>query len=179
MYDVAEDARDPVITEPVALTREAVDPLRARIARLFVVRFVVALLRDVTPRVVVGRVVRVGVIPRDVTVRFAAFPRDTAVLVGVFVARAVVARDTVARFVVVAAARGLVRPDFCAVAFGLTIGSANTERIETRVEQTKNAAANKNIVPIAFLTEFVFMRKFIKFSCRLLHIKAPNFGLCV
>ena len=160
---VVEVARDPAITEPVALTREGVLDVRARTARLFVARFDTILLRDATPRVAVPGV-RVDT-ERDATLRFAPVPRDTVALDDVFVARDCVERDTVERFDVVFVERGLVRPDFCAVALVSTIGSANTERIETNVEQTKNAAANKNIVPIAFFTEFVFMRNVIGFSC--------------
>ena len=51
--------------------------------------------------------------------------------------------------------------------FGAT-GSANTERIEINVEQTKNAVANKNNVPIAFLQEFASIRIFIEKSPALL-----------
>lgn len=179
VYEVEVDARVPAITEPVALTREGVFDVRARTARLFVVRFVAALLRDTTPRVDVA-VVRVGVV-RDETVLFAPVPRDTVVRVALFefverdaVVRDVVARDTVERLDVVAFARGLVRPNLCGKLFEFTIGSANTDRIETNVEHTKNAAANRNIVPIAFFTEFVFMRNVIKISCLLLYAKRPE-----
>lgn len=176
MYEFDVLARPPAITEPVALTREGVLDVRARTARLFVVRFVVVLPRDVTLRVVVPveRVARVGVNERDETVRFAPVPRDKVVLDEVFVARDWVERDTVARFVVVAFARGLVRPVFWGKAFGFTIGSANTERIETKVEQTKNAAAKRNIVPMAFFIEFVFTRNVIKFSCLFVMRKTPK-----
>lgn len=53
-------------------------------------------------------------------------------------------------------------------------GSANTERIETKVEQTKNAAANKNTVPMAFLQEFAFIRNVIKISCCSLYAQTPE-----
>ena len=74
-------AREPAITEPFALTREAVDvALRARTARFaVVVRLVAALLRDVTLREGVF-VERFGVIARDDTVLFVEFPRVAVVL---------------------------------------------------------------------------------------------------
>lgn len=43
-------------------------------------------------------------------------------------------------------------------------GSANTARIDSTVEQTKNAPASKNIVPIAFLIEFAMFLVLIKLS---------------
>ena len=46
-------------------------------------------------------------------------------------------------------------------------GSANTARIDKNVEQTKNAATNKNTVPTAFLQKFPNERFFIN---TLLHI---------
>ena len=112
-------------------------------------RAVVVVVRDaVVVRAVVGVTVVRAVVPRDVTARDAVavvvVPRDT-----VFVA---VRRDVA--FVL----RGDAVPARVAwgpattvdVAIG-AIGSANTARIDTNVEQTRNAPANKNTVPIAFL----------------------------
>ena len=112
-------------------------------------RAVVVVVRDaVVVRAVVGVAVVRAVVPRDVTARDAVavvvVPRDT-----VFVA---VRRDVA--FVL----RGDAVPARVAwgpattvdVAIG-AIGSANTARIDTNVEQTRNAPANKNTVPIAFL----------------------------
>ena len=112
-------------------------------------RAVVVVVRDaVAVRAVVGVAVVRAVVPRDVTARDAVavvvVPRDT-----VFVA---VRRDVA--FVL----RGDAVPARVAwgpattvdVAIG-AIGSANTARIDTNVEQTRNAPANKNTVPIAFL----------------------------
>ena len=72
-------AREPAdITEPVALTRDLFVDVRARTARLFVVRFAVAVLfLDTTLRFAVF-VVRVGVIEREDTFLFAV-PRDAVV----------------------------------------------------------------------------------------------------
>ena len=112
-------------------------------------RAVAVVVRDaVAVRAVVGVAVVRAVVPRDVTARDAVavvvVPRDT-----VFVA---VRRDVA--FVL----RGDAVPARVAwgpattvdVAIG-AIGSANTARIDTNVEQTRNAPANKNTVPIAFL----------------------------
>ena len=112
-------------------------------------RAVIVVVRDaVVVRAVVGVAVVRAVVPRDVTARDAVavvvVPRDT-----VFVA---VRRDVA--FVL----RGDAVPARVAwgpattvdVAIG-AIGSANTARIDTNVEQTRNAPANKNTVPIAFL----------------------------
>ena len=112
-------------------------------------RAVVVVVRDaVVVRAGVGVAVVRAVVPRDVTARDAVavvvVPRDT-----VFVA---VRRDVA--FVL----RGDAVPARVAwgpattvdVAIG-AIGSANTARIDTNVEQTRNAPANKNTVPIAFL----------------------------
>lgn len=151
----------------------------ARTARLFVVRFVVWV-RDFTFRVAVFPP-RFDVTPRDETVLFATVdvPRLTALLeVDARVALAELARDVVVRATfarLFAVARGDVRPVFCCVVkFVSTIGSANTERIETNVEQTKNAAANKNTVPIAFLQELAFIRNVMKVSYLLLYTKSPE-----
>lgn len=112
-------------------------------------RAVVVVVRDaVAVRAVVGVAVVRAVVPRDVTARdvvaVVVVPRDM-----VFVA---VRRDV--EFVL----RGDAVPARVAwgpattvdVAIG-AIGSANTARIDTNVEQTRNAPANKNTVPIAFL----------------------------
>lgn len=112
-------------------------------------RAVVVVVRDaVVVRAGVGVAVVRAVVPRDVTARDVVaavlVPRDT-----VFVA---VRRDVA--FVL----RGDAVPARVAwgpattvdVAIG-AIGSANTARIDTNVEQTRNAPANKNTVPIAFL----------------------------
>lgn len=112
------------------------------------------------------------VVPRD------ADAPDTA-------ARDVVARDAterdaavVVRAVDAAVVRGLVRPDArdvparadCGAAAAVTfigaIGSASTARIDTNVEQTKNAAASKNTVPTAFLQKSPNVRFFIQTPLR-------------
>lgn len=175
-YVVVALARPADITVPVALTREGVADVRARTARFVAVVRLVP--RDVTLRVV-APVERVEDTPREDTTRLADVPRLTVVRVaGRVVApgvRAVVERETVARFVEFAVERGLVRPAFCTATLVFTTGSANTERIEINVEQTKNAAANKNTVPIAFFTEFAFTRNVMNFSCRLLYATTPGF----
>lgn len=160
-YVVVEPTREPAdITLPVALTREGVEDVRARTVRFAdVVLLLVVWEREVTPREDTF-VERVGVIPREETVRVAVAVREAVALDAVGVvdaARDVVERDTLVRLV--ALERGLWRPVDWFVAFVSNIGSANTERIEINVEQTKNAAANKNTVPIAFLQQFVFIRK--------------------
>lgn len=112
-------------------------------------RAVVVVVRDaVVVRAVVGVAVVRAVVPRDVTARDAVavvvVPRDT-----VFVA---VRRDVafVPRAVGVPARVAWGPATTVDVAIG-AIGSANTARIDTNVEQTRNAPANKNTVPIAFL----------------------------
>lgn len=98
--------------------------------------------------VVVGVAVVRAVVPRDVTARDVVaavlVPRDT-----VFVA---VRRDVafVLRAVALPARVAWGPATTVDVAAG-AIGSANTARIEINVEQTRNAPANKNTVPIAFL----------------------------
>jgi hypothetical protein len=181
-YDVVL-ARLPVIIEPVALIREGVFVVLARIAR-FETLFVAAWLRAVTPRdaagVVVAFIERTGILPREVTVLFATLPRDVVVLDAPCAVCAAVARETVVRAVftrLLAVARGLVRPLRCGNVFAGAIGSANTERIDINVEHTKNAAANKNTVPIAFLQEFAFIRNVIIFSCYIYTQKRPDFRL--
>lgn len=102
----------------------------------------------VAVRAVVGVAVVRAVVPRDVTARdvvaAALVPRDT-----VFVA---VRRDVafVLRAVALPARVAWGPATTVDVAAG-AIGSANTARIDTNVEQTRNAPANKNTVPIAFL----------------------------
>ena len=87
------------MTFPEALTREGVVDVRARIARLFVVRFVAELLRDTTLREDTF-VERFAVVPRCATVRFATFARDAVVLdADCVVAREAVALETVVRAV--------------------------------------------------------------------------------
>jgi len=111
------------------------------------------------------------VVVRATTLRdefvFAAVVRDVVVraatlraLFAVFVAVVVVSRrDTTfvpLRREFVAVARG-----DCVVVnivFAGAIGSANTARIDTSVEQTKNAPANKNTVPMAFLQKSATLR---------------------
>ena len=121
-----------------------------------------------------------AVVARDafwVVVARDAVPRDETVrddVVGATVVAAAVPRDTVFAAVrrdVVVALRGDAVPARVAwgpvtitdVATG-AIGSANTARIETNVEHTKNAPANKNTVPIAFLKKSAKLRLFIKLS---------------
>ena len=169
-YDGDVDARVPAIIDPFALTRDDVvlvaDVVLARTARFERAAFCV---RAVTPRdcvVVCALILRT--LARGETV-LDATPRDVVarddVVAGVTVARDTVERATAELFALFTFARGLVRPDLCGNVFAGAIGSANTERIDINVEQTKNAAANKNTVPIAFFNEFAFIRKFIIFSC--------------
>lgn len=60
--------------------------------------------------------------------------------------------------------------DACGVATAVwvaeigAIGSAKTARIDNKVEQTKNAPANKNTVPTAFLQKSAILRLFINYS---------------
>lgn len=164
-YDGDVDARVPAIMAPVALTRDGVvvaDVVLARTARFERAAFCA---RAVTPRDgVVVCALMLRTLARGETV-LDATPRDVVVRdadAGVTVARDTVERATVALF---AFARGLVRPNLCGNVFAGATGSANTERIDINVEQTKNAAANKNTVPIAFFKEFAFIRKFMIFSC--------------
>jgi len=115
--------------------------------------FVVA--RDATGVVTAVRVavVRADTVRGDATTFDAPVPRETVVAV---------------------VPRGLARPvrvapaaDDCGTAiiisFAGAIGSANTARIDTKVEQTKNAPASKNTVPIAFLHKSATLRLFINF----------------
>ena len=142
-----------------------------------------------TPRdvAVLARDAVVLAVPRDVAVArdgAAVVPRDADV--AGTAARDVVARDATERDAavvvravdaVVAVVRGLVRPDArdvparadcgaAAVTFTGAIGSASTARIDTNVEQTKNAAASKNTVPTAFLQKSPNVRFFIQTPLR-------------
>lgn len=134
--------------------------------------------------VVLGRAVAVVVVPATVpleTVGVVA-PRDTvardvtvragvAALGVVVTVAAVVPRDTILVFVLDVAGRAdervLLVPArvacgvataFCAIG---AIGSANTALIDKNVEQTKNAPASKNTVPIASLQKSATLRLFI------------------
>ena len=172
------DALDPRIALPCKETRDGLAArartLRAVVAPVLRDAFVVPVrettLRDATPRdalfVVVAAVVardEFAVVTRE---EFAALARDATLRDGVAAVVVPVARDTV--FV---ALRGVAllrpvapaRPD-CAVIAAGAIGSAKTARIDTNVEQTKNAPANKNTVPIAFLQKSAKLRLFIKYS---------------
>lgn len=138
--DVVRDA-DAVVARvafPVVPVRDAAAVVAARVV---VVRAVVA--RVETERD--GETVVADAVPRDTV--FAALRRDVAFARG----------DAVPARVAWGAAT------IADVAIG-AIGSANTARIETNVEQTKNAPASKNTVPIAFLQKSVILRLFIKFS---------------
>lgn len=121
--------------------------------------FVVA--RATTPRDVLADAAAVFVRPvfaRDATARAAfAFAVVAALVV---VRRETVLDETRREFV--AFARG----DVLVVTVLATgaIGSANTARIDTNVEQTKNAPANRNTVPMAFLQKSAMLRLVIKFS---------------
>jgi len=197
-YVTDELERLPAITDPTALTRDGVAELRARTARFDVVRldverFVapardvtlreellaelegVATARDLTALLAVARDLTVpdfDAVVRDVVVPdFDAEARDVTVPDCLFTARVAVVRVTFAR--VFCVARGLTRPVRTTVSSAVTIGSANTERIETNVEQTKKVAANKNTVPIAFFSEFTFMRILIEISCYITYATMP------
>lgn len=138
-------------------------------------------LRDALP--VRDTVLRPDVVVRDVTLR------DCVVAAGVVVAEvrdattgrpvtlraaagADVVRATVAAFVRDVAVRPDVRAvaprcdDTCPVATPAVgaIGSANTARIDNRVEQTNPAPASKNIVPTTFLKISPKLRFFINNS---------------
>ena len=139
---------------------------------------VVVFLRDV---VIVGRpdvatrddavavpAATVGVVvARDTTLRLAVVPRGDVTVVVAF------PRETIfAEFPRDVAGRDVRDVLPARVAWGVitlfwatgAIGSANTERIDKNVEQTKNAPASKNTVPIAFLNESAKLRFFIKHS---------------
>ena len=155
-------------------TRDAVGVVFVAV-RARTVRARVAGVRDTTLRVVVRVfVVARPVVVRDVTLR--AVPRDTVFAVARAGATFGAVRATV-RFATLL--RGLARLGVrdvalpargdCGAAADVTsiigaTGSANTDRIDSTVEQTKNAPASKNIVPIAFLIEFAMFLVFIKLS---------------
>ena len=127
--DVVAVPRETVVLgRPDAVARDAVVVLTNDVAGVVVPRETIA--RDVTPRD--GATFCVCAVPRDTT--------DDAVL-----------RDDAGR----ADARTVpdVRGDATVGADTVmvgAIGSANTARIDNNVEQTKNAPANRNTVPIAF-----------------------------
>ncbi len=113
--------------------------------------------RDVVPVAVVEDTARVAAAGRPDTLRAAA----DAVVPRAMVDAAVPRDDVVVRpdARAVAPARG----DWADVAIiAGAIGSANTARIDTNVEQTKNAPASKNTVPTAFLKKSPKLRLFIK-----------------
>lgn len=143
------------------------DAARARTLREFaVVRDVpFVVVRDVTPRDATAAGA-VPVVPRDTVLRDVTAREEFTTLPD-----AAVPRDTVA-VVVAELPRGLVRAlrtfdvargDCDAAAVGTTgaTGSANTARIDSNVEQTKKAPANKNTVPTAFLQKSATLRLFI------------------
>ena len=137
-----------VVRDAVALGRPDVVVVRDAVPLVVVVRDVVGTavaVRDTTPRDIVAPLV--FAVPRETT--FDDVPRAVAVD-----GRAVDART-------LPAARGdATADDVVTVAVG-AIGSANTARIDNKVEQTKNAPASKNTVPIAFLTCSAKLRLFI------------------
>ena len=137
-----------VVRDAVALGRPDVVVVRDAVPLVVVVRDVVGTavaVRDTTPRDIVAPLVFAA--PRETT--FDDVPRAVAVD-----GRAVDART-------LPAARGdATVDDVVTVAVG-AIGSANTARIDNKVEQTKNAPASKNTVPIAFLTCSAKLRLFI------------------
>lgn len=137
-----------VVRDAVALGRPDVVVVRDAVPLVVVVRDVVGTavaVRDTTPRDIVAPLV--FTVPRETT--FDDVPRAVAVD-----GRAVDART-------LPAARGdATADDVVTVAVG-AIGSANTARIDNKVEQTKNAPASKNTVPIAFLTCSAKLRLFI------------------
>lgn len=137
-----------VVRDAVALGRPDVVVVRDAVPLVVVVRDVVGTavaVRDTTPRDIVAPLV--FAVPRETT--FDDVPRAVAVD-----GRAVDART-------LPAARGdATVDDVVTVAVG-AIGSANTARIDNKVEQTKNAPASKNTVPIAFLTCSAKLRLFI------------------
>jgi len=163
----------PRIALPVRETR-AVEFVAVRATTLradcAVPRFVTV--RDATLRDAALRgapTVLVVIVARDATAGRPATVRDAVFSALFTVVRATVAPD-VERDVAFA------RPDArtapaprgdCAVGAGDivgAIGSANTARIDSNVEQTKKAPANKNIVPTAFLKISPKLRFFINYS---------------
>ena len=176
--DVERDAfatvpRDTTLRPAVAVPRDVVAVV-AVVPRDAVTlgRDVVAVVpRDavVVARDAVGVTVARDTVPRDAVPRDVIARGDVATVVAV-----AVPRDTVfvaLRRDVVAVLRGDAVP--ARVAWGPmaatdvvigAIGSANTERIDTNVEHTKNAPASKNTVPMAFLQKSAKLRLFIKLS---------------
>lgn len=143
----AELPRD-AVARPVVVAAVVRDAVALGRPDVVVVRDVVGTavaVRDTTPRDIVAPLV--FAVPRETT--FDDVPRAVAVD-----GRAVDART-------LPAARGdATADDVVTVAVG-AIGSANTARIDNKVEQTKNAPASKNTVPIAFLTCSAKLRLFI------------------
>ena len=134
-FDVAVRART---LRDAAVVRDVVVFARARTLRdVFVVavaREFATVPRDETPRAILAFelvVVVVALLPRFTT--FALARREFVALRG----DCAFATPTV---------------------FAGAIGSANTARIDTNVEQTKNAPASKNTVPTAFLQKSVILR---------------------
>ena len=137
-----------VVRDAVALGRPDVVVVRDAVPLVVVVRDVVGTavaVRDTTPRDIVAPLV--FAVPRETT--FDDVPRAVAVD-----GRAVDART-------LPAARGDATADDVVTVASGAIGSANTARIDNKVEQTKNAPASKNTVPIAFLTCSAKLRLFI------------------
>lgn len=180
------DTRDGVVVVRAITARDGDAVVRDTTLRDVLPRDVVA--RDEAVVVAVPRdavaVGRAAAVVRDAV---AVVVRDA---VGVTAPRDTVARDVTAReFVVVPVVvprdtifADVLRDDAgradartfaplrgdCTFAAGDTvtgaIGSANTARIDTNVEQTKNAPASKNTVPIAFLICSAKLRFFIENS---------------
>jgi len=157
----------PRMADPPNDTR-AFDCAGAIAVRLRTLRFVFTPVRDVTTLFVPAR---------DTTLRDAPVRDATTLFVP---ARDTTLRDAVAvratLFVCDCTWRGLVRAlrevaparTACGVLAVDTsigaIGSAKTARIDSNVEQTKNAPASKNTVPTAFLQQSVIFWRFIKLS---------------
>ena len=185
-YETVTPPVDARIPAPTRLTRDGVVAVRATTrwadARAEIPRIVVllfAVVRDAIDRD--AALLRTAVFTsvdspfelriltlRVETLRDGAVVRDAVFAVvrdAVFVvARVVVVRASVRVFATVrpGAVRGVFARAglFCAGA----IGSAKTARIDNNVEQIKNAPANRNTVPIAFLYAFVIFWFFIELS---------------
>lgn len=128
-------------------------------------------LRDATAREDVADgaavVVRTFVAARDAFPRADTLRDDVVVVGAALVVRATVAGAAFPRGLAMredarddAAARGDCAV-ICTASYTGATGSANTARIETNVEQTKNAPTSKNTVPTAFLQKSATLRLFI------------------
>ena len=139
-----ETPRDADVLDAVAFARDTVVLGRLVVVVAVVLTAVVGVVvvaREVTPRATVAELV--VPVSRDTT--FDVVVREVAGLADV--RTLLLERGDCTVFVV--------------IVFVGAIGSANTARIDKNVEQTKNAPASKNTVPIAFLQCSAKLRLFI------------------